>query len=94
MLRFLRVHVVAAALLSTAPACVSVRMAGFDNETGVVRFCGNTHADREDIANAARESCSTNMRLQVLRCMSEQMGTRALSAKYGTCCDFRCQPPN
>ena len=30
--------------LGIAAGCADVRMAGFDNTTGVVRYCGNAHA--------------------------------------------------
>jgi hypothetical protein len=82
-------------------ACAHVERVGFDNPTRTVRFCGNKHADEADVKAEARKDCSS--RLEVIRCMREQVGARAdtfnsgagvsvteVNATYGVCCDFRC----
>lgn len=99
------VHLVGLSCACDTPAYVDVRMAGFDNTTGIVQFCGDSHAGLSDITHAARESCALDRKLDVLRCMSGTTGADAstlhltglsstkVSSTYGMCCDFRCGPP-
>lgn len=100
-------QVAVAVVLSLVPACAQVRMAGFDNTTGVVRYCGNPYTRMEEIQAAARGQCKKERRLEVLRCMDEPAGASAwtsssaagssvtrIEPQYGTCCDFRCVPPS
>jgi hypothetical protein len=66
-----------------------------------VRYFGNKHADEDDVKAEARQECSAR-RLEVIRCMREQVGAQAgtinngvgvsvtnVNATYGVCCDFR-----
>lgn len=84
-------------------SCAHVERVGFDNTTHTVRYCGNRHADELDVKAEARKACSTARRLEVLRCMREQIGAKAdtynfgagasftnIDATYGVCCDFQC----
>jgi hypothetical protein len=90
-------------VLAGVSACAHVERVGFDSTKGLVRYCGNKHADESDVQTAARNECSPAQRFALLGCMREQIGSKAYSqdfgsgvavtntrATYGVCCDVRC----
>lgn len=90
------------AIVQLTSGCAHVRASGFDNTTGVMQYCGNEHADGDDIVRFARKSCRG--RLHVLRCRTVVVGETgsavalghgyslaSSSPDYGMCCDVSCR---
>lgn len=88
--------------LASLSGCAHVERVGFDNTQHSVRYCGNKHADEEDVESAARDDCRPPSRLAVLSCNREQVGAKTgtignegfafsnTSATFGVCCEFTC----
>jgi hypothetical protein len=83
-------------------ACAHVERVGFDSGQHTLRYCGNKHADEDEVQSTARSECSAP-RFAVLSCMREQIGAKAANfdfgsgvsvtnsrATYGVCCDVQC----
>ena len=83
-------------------ACAHVERAGFNNAQHTQRYCGNKHADENDVQQEARAECSAP-RFAVLSCEREQIGGKASNfdfgsgvsltntrATFGVCCEVQC----
>ena len=83
-------------------ACAHVERTGFNNVQHTQRYCGNKHADENDVERAARSECSAP-RFAVPSCTREQIGAKASNvdfgsgisvintrATFGVCCDVQC----
>lgn len=90
------------AIFQLTSGCAHVYEAGFDNTTGVLQYCGNEHADGDDVVKVARKRCSGHLR--VLRCRTVVVGSSgsavnlgyglvmgSSSADHGVCCDVSCR---
>jgi hypothetical protein len=98
----LRTLVLLLAISTTCAACAHVERTGFNNVQHTQRYCGNKHADENDVEREARSECSAP-RFAVLSCTREQIGAKAANvdfgsgisvtntkATFGVCCDVQC----